>query len=204
MIVLKFPKKILLILLATLNISYVKAFPWNNDLTVKTNLGHKFVIKESTLIVSDKGGKSDLIDLIEKGRQKEEKQYFIAGCHNSERRFEGFCKSQFYSYETGYFRAEKNSVEKLKLDDEIIYKEIKFRPIFIDLNKNKTPLKTSTVLCIRDNLDPWIKLLILKYDDSYEEMVKEKPYVFKSGKMFVGDLIREKICKKYYDGFSYI
>lgn len=199
----KFPKKILLILLFTLNSSYLKAFPWNNNLTVKTNLGHKFVIKESTLIVSDKG-KTDLIDLIEKARQKEEKQYFIAGCHDSERRFEGFCKSEFYSYETGYFRVEKNSVEGLKLEDEILYKEIKYRPIFVDLNKNKTPLKTSTVLCIRDNLDPWIKLIILKYDDSDEEMFKEKPYGFKSGKMFVGDLIREKICKKYYDGFSYI
>ena len=164
-------------------------------------MGHKFVIKESTLIVSDKG-KTDLIDLIEKDRQKEEKSYFKNGCHDSKRRYEGFCKSQFYSYETGLFRAEKNSVKELK--DEIIYKEIKFRPIFIDLNKNKTPLKTSTVLCIRDNLDPWIKLIILKYDDSDEEMFKEKPYGFKSGKMFVGDLIREKICKKYYDGFSYI
>ena len=85
----KFPKKILLILFFTLNSSSLKAFPWNNNLTVKTNLGHKFVIKESTLIVSDKG-KTDLIDLIEKARQKEEKQYFIAGCHDSERRFEIF------------------------------------------------------------------------------------------------------------------
>ena len=197
----KFPKKILLILLVTLNNSYVKAFPWNNDLTVKTNLGHKFIIKESTLQVSDEG-KSDLIDLIEKDRQKEEKSYFINGCHDSKRRYEGFCKSQFYSYETGLFRAEKNSVKELK--DEIIYKEIKFRPIFIDLNKNKTPLKTSTVLCTRDSLDPRIKLMILKYDNSDVEMFKEKSYGFYSGKMFVGDLIRNKICEKYYDGFSYL
>ena len=107
-----------------------------------------------------------------------------------------------YSYETGLFRAEKNSVKELK--DEIIYKEIKFRPIFIDLNKNKTPLKTSTVLCTRDSLDPRIKLMILKYDNSDVEMFKEKSYGFYSGKMFVGDLIRNKICEKYYDGFSYL
>ena len=72
------------------------------------------------------------------------------------------------------------------------------------MNKNKTPLKTSTVLCTRDSLDPTIKLMILKYDNSDIEMFKEKPYGFYSGKMFVGDLIRNKICEKYYDGFSYL
>ena len=71
-------KRLLLPLLAALALpTAVNAFPWNKDIVVKTDLGEKFIIKDSAITVLN-FGKDEILKEIEK--DADDHAYWFKGC----------------------------------------------------------------------------------------------------------------------------
>ena len=67
-------KRLLLPLLAVLALPTANAFPWNSDIVVKTDLGEKFIVKDSAVSILSFGAK-ELLDSINTASRKRMRDY---------------------------------------------------------------------------------------------------------------------------------
>ena len=79
---------------------------------------------------------------------------------------------------------------KRKNDTSYFLNEIRYQPIFIDLNNKKTSLSERSINCVNPKLSS-------KYVDLYKKVDIFVSSRAINNKYFVDDLEVEKICKKY-------
>ena len=188
-------KRLLLAPLLLGFIPSVNAFPWSSDIVVKTDLGEKFIVKESAVRVIDKGI-SELIYVIDKDGEKTIKNF--KRCNSTYgkdygRRTKGgfsYCEKEYGMY---YGFPNMQSADKDMASGEkekTHFKNVIFRPIFEDLNKKKIAYDYENVYCI----NPKIRDQTLAIWDKYKKI---KSYQPKKISFSAYESMKAKVCKKY-------
>ena len=147
---------------------------------VKTDLDEKYIIKESTVTLFPKGS-DEIIARIERNSEKYVKKY-----------------DQSYA---NHERLLKNDVFKsdIKIEPEKVHWiEVTFRPIFVDINKDKSALGYKSIACP----NPKLKSNTFKAWNYFGG-----PYSYKSNKLLAYEVtgtpinaiekVQKKICDKY-------
>ena len=139
-------KRLLLPLLAALALpTAVNAFPWGNDIVVKTDLGTKILVKESVVNVSTYLWDEwvNLFERIVKDNQNEYDQCRLDNISASD------CSFLLADKEENEAILE---ISKAWRDKPKSFIKIVFRPIFIDLNNKKIAGDYETIFCINPKL----------------------------------------------------
>ena len=154
----------------------------SNDITTKTDLGEKYIVKESTVTVTPY--------LIDWDKQVNDKKYWI----NTYR--EEFEKCKLTGLDSNCIRWIEDE-EKKKANLEIAEALrgrptnlliIEFRPIFVDLNNQKIAKNYETVYCINPNLSTSDKEAIL-FTSGINVPNKFSTSAF--------EIAKSKVCEKY-------
>ena len=109
----------------------------SNDLIVKTDLGEKYIVKDSAVKVSN-WTRSDAI----KGIQKEHPIDRCRKIRSKENCIDDYLWSELV---TQHLESEKLMIDS---DIQIPYKLIRFRPVFVDVNKDKSANNYINVSCL--------------------------------------------------------
>ena len=186
-------KLLLFPILAALTLpTAVNAFPWNKDIVVKTNVGEKYIVKDSTVmtIYTDK---TSLIKKIKKSIDTNQQNFekcasSILGKRRCKKIYEPEKSQAKYS---GYI---KNIEENFP--DKNLYANIYFTPIFQNLNGNKMPTEEMDAYCIDKNLKNENQVLINTWQYS-SDSDGLKPDNLKSYGRYVKDQLKIDVCEKY-------
>ena len=188
-------KGLLLPLLAAFALpAAVNAFPWSSDIVVKTDLGEKFVVKESAVNVIPMGV-NDLIKIInEDGTQTRENFYKCNSTYGKDyQRQEGgysYCEIKYAMY-FGKLHKQPSDIAIAKNAEKNIHlKNVIFRPIFVDLNKKKIAYDYENIYCI----NPKLRDQTIAIWDSYK---KVKTYQPKKMSYTAYESMKAKVCEKY-------
>tara|TARA_B100001093_G_scaffold371456_1_gene356428 strand:- start:997 stop:1620 length:624 start_codon:yes stop_codon:yes gene_type:complete len=142
----------------------VNAFPWSSDIVVKTDLGEKFIVKESAVSVIP-NGVNNLVQIIKKDRSERAMAYQLCESKylrlykrredyldSKDRRYTP-CELQYGIYfgVDGKTASDLFFVQKSKIKN-IHYLNVRFRPIFVDLNRKKIAYDYVNVYCINPKL----------------------------------------------------
>ena len=162
----------------------------SSDIVIKTDLGEKYIAKNSAVTVVP-NGKDELLDEIWKGVDKLnasfKNSYFQRCMTSTEYKFsEAYCKDTEMANRMGKAdRAIANSEE-----EKIHWFNIRFRPVFVDLNNNKNALGYEQIACINPNLN----ITTLKAWDKYAGIEKYQP---KKITLLAYELMKSEVCRKY-------
>ena len=188
-------KGLLLPLLAAFALpAAVNAFPWSSDIVVKTDLGEKFVVKESAVNVIPLGV-NDLIKIInEDGVKTRENFYKCNSIYGKDyQRQEGgysYCEIKYAMY-FGKLHKQPSDIAIAKNAEKNIHlKNVIFRPIFVDLNKKKIAYDYENIYCI----NPKLRDQTIAIWDSYK---KVKSYQPKKMSFTAYESMKVKVCEKY-------
>ena len=188
-------KHLLLSLLAAIALpTAVNAFPWSSDIVVKTDLGEKFVVKESAVNVIPMGA-NDLIKIInEDGVKTRENFYKCNSIYGKDyQRQEGgysYCEIKYAMY-FGKLHKQPSDIAIAKNSEKNIHlKNVIFRPIFVDLNKKKIAYDYENIYCI----NPKLRDQTIAIWDSYK---KVKTYQPKKMSYTAYESMKAKVCDKY-------
>ena len=182
-------KRLLLPLLAAIALPIAaNAFPWDKkdeDIIIKTDLDEEYIVKDSTVTITP-WSKLDAIKAVQKNHP-------IDKCLNSGIR-RNVCLVDLFS---------ERAISHVEAEDALIKADIstpmniiKFRPIFVDLNGNKTANNYFNIACINpklvnmDNTGSILKAL----DFSISKLKAEIPD-FNSGLAI--ESVKEAVCEKY-------
>ena len=185
-------KRLLLPLIAALAFpTAVNAFPWSSDIVVKTDLGEKYLVKESTVTVSayswDKRV-TYLKDNINIGIR-----LFNPRCVDKSIGFltDSDCKKMNREIESDKFMY--NEAKKW-IDKPTSLVKIKFKPIFIDLNNKKIAIDYETIYCFNPNLSSsdWVSIQI-----ATSIRVIHIPNFVKVKNPLPFEITKSKVCEKY-------
>ena len=185
------------LLLASLLLGFipsVNAFPWSSDIVVKTDLGEKFVVKESAVNVIPMGA-NDLIKIInEDGVKTRENFYKCNSIYGKDyQRQEGgysYCEIKYAMY-FGKLHKQPSDIAIAKNAEKNIHlKNVIFRPIFVDLNKKKIAYDYENIYCI----NPKLRDQTIAIWDSYK---KVKTYQPKKMSYTAYESMKAKVCDKY-------
>jgi len=184
-------KRLLLAPLLLGFIPSVNAFPWSSDIVVKTDLGEKYVVKDSA-VTKTTYKVDDAISILKKNAREEDRKYTNCLWQYTKRlkaKAEKYCSSLYAPYETnGYLHGDSHSLSWER--EETHWVLVKFRPIFIDLNKNKESLGYKYISC----LNPKLKLTTQKI---WERISSVEEYRPKKLSFTAYELMKSKVCKKY-------
>ena len=177
-------KRLLLPLIAALALpTAVNAFPWNSDIVVKTDLGEKYIVKESAVTVSTFSWDNEVNKIEE--FIKDKREYFDS-CRSLKYFTEGDCRHWLSDEETY-----KNKLDFAKAwrDKPTSVVLVRFRPIFIDLNNKKIAKDYTSNYCLNPNLSKSDEEEILFASDIYSFPNKNSPTAL--------GVTRYKVCEKY-------
>ena len=189
-------KRLLLPLLAAIALpTAVNAFPWNKDIVVKTDLGEQYIIKDSAITVLN-FGKDDILKKIEKGADKHARDF--KRCEDGVLGYDS-CDRIFKPDERKWMdNSRRNTLNKE--GQNVHFVGIRFRPIFVDLNNQKSALDYDKVGCV----NPKIKKETLKIWDYFTGIQKFKGKksldVYNApdaNSSLAYEQMRAKICTKY-------
>ena len=184
-------KRLLLAPLLLGFIPSVNAFPWSSDIVVKTDLGEKYVVKDSA-VTKTTYKVDDAISILKKNAREEDRKYTNCLWQYTKRlkaKAEKYCSSLYAPYETnGYLHGDSHSLSWER--EETHWVLVKFRPIFIDLNKNKESLGYKYISC----LNPKLKLTTQKI---WERISSVEEYQPKKLSFTAYESMKQKVCKKY-------
>ena len=154
----------------------------SNDITTKTDLGEKYIVKESTVTVTPY--------LIDWDKQVNDKKYWI----NTYREEFEKCKSTgLDSNCSRWIEDEEKKKANLEIAEALRGRPtnlviIEFRPIFVDLNNQKIAKNYETVYCINPNLSTSDKEAILFTSGI------DVPNKFSTSAL---EIAKSKVCEKY-------
>ena len=173
----------------------------SNDISVKTDLGEKYIVKDTAVTVIPFGLK-DLVKTIK------EDEYVILDRYSQCTYTHGFKKNTAYYPGLGFTLSYCEKLHRVKdgkvttshgsdlyfakkepLEENHFFR-IKFRPIFIDLNKQKNAAGYEYVHCI----NPKLEVQTLAIWDSYK---KVKSYQPEKITYTAYQLMKSKVCDKY-------
>ena len=177
-------KRLLLPLLAALALpTAVNAFPWNSDIVVKTDLGEKYIVKESAVTVSPYSWYDKVTDI----------EYWIIVNRGSFDRCRsgGTLSDSDCSHWIDDEEKEKSKVKYAKawIDKPASVVLVRFRPIFIDLNNKKIAKDYTSNYCLNPNLSKSDEEEILFASGIYSFPNKNSPTAL--------GITRYKVCEKY-------
>ena len=186
-------KRLLLPLLAALALpTTVNALPWNNDIVVKTKVGEKFIVKDSTVttIFTDK---SYLIERIKKAIDQNQSGYDkCVATILGKRQCKNIWKPE--KYKAKYL----SYINKVRdnFPNENLYANIYFTPIFQDLNGNKRPSEEMNAYCINKNLNNENQVFIntWEYGADSDGLTPDN---LESYGYYVKDQLKIDVCEKY-------
>ena len=172
----------------------VNAFPWSSDIVVKTDLGEKFVVKESAVNVIPLGV-NDLIKIINEDGVKTKENFYKCNSRYGKdfQRQEGgysYCEIKYAMY-FGKLHKQPSDIAIAKNSEKNIHlKNVIFRPIFVDLNKKKIAYDYENIYCI----NPKLRDQTIAVWDSYK---KVKSYQPKKMSYTAYESMKVKVCEKY-------
>ena len=193
-------KSLLLSLLTALALpTAVNAFPWNNDIVVKTDLGEKFIVKDSAVSILSFGAK-ELLASINTASRKRMRDYEncrrkrgdkLTGKDGYGKGYYSYCQVNHGVYFGGE-RINESDINTAKWEPEKKhYARIRFRPIFVDLNKKKIAYDYENIYCINPKLKDTTVAVLDKYQ-KIKSFDQPKKITFTAY-----DSMRKKVCKKY-------
>ena len=191
-------KRLLLSLLAALVLpTAVNANIFNKNLTVKTNVGEKYVVKDST-VRSYEYTKSDLIK-----RAKESMVEYKAIKDKCYIDYEGIksmlkvCKELDNTKE--YHQKVNGYINFLETEEtaNVLYDGVVFTPIFENLNKQKVAMKEDLVYCIRPFLRTKTKMEIYKSIEGGRLVVGGHSAIPNPNSDLAYEVLKNKVCEKY-------
>ena len=174
-------KRLLLPLLAALALpTAVNANLFSNDLTIKTDLGEKFIIKESALELEIFDG-SDLKKILNKSQIKKlnesiEKAQTLVDILKDEPANEVLKERQNNK------KVFEKSLNKIDME-KVHLNFINYRMIFVDLNNKKTASGVNNLSCFNPKLNQNSLSMWREYAPSFVYEPKNN--------------LEERICKKY-------
>ena len=184
-------KRLLLPLIAALSLpTAVDAFPWS-DIVVTTDLGEKYVVKDSA-VTKTTYKVEDAISILKKNAREEERKYTNCLWQYTKRlkaKTEKYCSSLYAPYETnGYLHGDSHTLSWER--EKTHWVLVKYRPIFVDLNKNKESLGYKYISC----MNPKLKLTTQKI---WERISSVEEYQPKKLSFTAYESMKQKVCKKY-------
>ena len=190
-------KRLLIPLLAVLALpTSVNAFPWDKDLTIKSDVGEKFIIKESTVTSS-----------------KKSREFFIELLNYAIKEYDELIKSINYDPNGAFadsdefvinaIKQRKKPVEEkishLKLQEEqnTFWDEITYKTIYVDLNNQKMVRQPKTIACLNPNMNDKSKNILMNLKKILsEERSAEIPFVINPNESN-SNSVEYKVCKKF-------
>tara|TARA_Y100001968_G_scaffold65859_1_gene56631 strand:- start:760 stop:1308 length:549 start_codon:yes stop_codon:yes gene_type:complete len=163
----------------------------SSDLVVKTDLDEKFIVKESTVTLFPKGSK-EIMARIESSGARALKR--LQACRGIDPKLsDPVCNQREDVFLSDRFKAD------IKVEPETVHWiEVKYRPIFIDINKDKSALGYESIACP----NPKLKLNTFKAWNYFGG-----PYSYKNDNLFAYKVterpinaiekVQKKICDKY-------
>ena len=171
----------------------------SSDIVVKTDLGEKYIAKESAITVSPRS-LDYLVEYIKKDALLNREVY--RRCKATYRGTDrgqpyGFCE-RTYAFYNGFSNkhtadlnaiklSQENSPDPIKSDQPLWY-DIRFRPIFVDLNKQKNALGYEEISCLKNNYFTSVM------GEKYLNLKSRQPKKM-SGLAY--ESMKAKVCKKY-------
>ena len=173
----------------------------SSDIVIKTDLGEKYIVKNSAVTILPYTHR-DLINKIKKDARDNKSRY-----RNCEFKFKGkkrrgdyltICERE-YGFYNGISAKENGdlvNIENMEKygglvyeEDKVYWYDIRFRPIFVDLNKKKISKNYELISCLRPR-DYFSSVLGDKYFGIKNRQPKEM-----TGLAF--ESMKAKVCKKY-------
>lgn len=171
----------------------------SSDIVVKTDLGEKYVVKDSAVIVVP-NSLNDLIDAIKKDSLKVREKYRRCVVQYGERKkgeFYSYCE-RTYAFYNGFSIKNSADLNLIELsqknapnpvsNDETLWYDIRFRPIFIDLNKKKNAGDYELISCLRKHYFTTV------LGDKYLGLKDRQP---KKMSLKAYEYMKSKVCDKY-------
>ena len=171
----------------------------SSDIVVKTDLGEKYIAKESAITVSPRS-LNYLIEYIKKDSLRNREAYRRCVAAYGERKkgeAYSYCE-RTYAFYNGFSNkhsadlniielSQKNSPNPIEANKPLWF-DIRFRPIFVDLNKQKNALGYEEISCLKNHY--YTSVLGEKYLNLKSRKPKEM-----SGLAF--ESMKAKVCEKY-------
>ena len=171
----------------------------SSDLVVKTDLGEKYLVKDSAVITVP-NSLDDLISVIKKDALKVREKYRRCVVKYGERK-EGeaysYCE-RTYAFFNGFSNKHSADLNLIELsqknapnpvsNDETLWYDIRFRPIFIDLNKKKNAGDYELISCLRKHYFTTV------LGDKYLGLRARQPKEMSSTAY---ESMKAKVCDKY-------
>ena len=190
-------KRLLLPLLAALALpTAVNSFPWNKDIVVKTDLGEQYIVKDSAVTVLN-FGKDNIFWEIDESSERNVKN--LRECIG--RGVLGYdgCADIYKPEEEKQTVISKKNIINTE-EQNVHFIGIKFRPIFVDLNKQKKALGYDKVGCINPKINKET-LEIWDYYTGIQQFKGDKnPDRYNApdaNSSLAYEQMRFEICKKY-------
>ena len=157
----------------------------SNDITTKTDLGEKYIVKESAVTVTPYS--------IDWEKQVNDQKYWI---NSFREEFEKCRSSGLDSNCSRWIDDEEKKKAKLEFlkawrDRPTSLVKIKFRPIFVDLNNQKIANDYETIYCINPNLSANDQKEILKAAKIKNASTPDRQSTL------AFEITKSKICEKY-------
>ena len=171
----------------------------SSDIVVRTDLNEKYIAKESAITVSPRS-LDYLVEYIKKDALINREVY--RRCKATYRGTErgqpyGFCERTyaFYDGSSNKHAADLNIIKLSQenspnpiLSDQPLWYDIRFRPIFVDLNKQKNALGYEEISCLKN--DYFTSVL----GEKYLNLKSKQPKKMSS---LAYESMKAKVCKKY-------
>ena len=170
--------------------SPANAVPWGNDIVIKTDVGEKFIVKESTVSTIYKT-KDSLINAIRRSIVSSRKGYEKCLATTLGKRY---CDRSWKPEETKERRRQYIKDVQENFPDKKLSVDIYFKAIFQDLNGNKRPQSQQRAYCINTALSKENQDFLNTWNYSGEGL---KPDNTKGYALYIKDQLKIDVCKKY-------
>ena len=155
----------------------------SNDLSVKTDLGEKYIVKQSAVTVFPYFDWDNRVNDLEYWIKSNRESY--DSCRSREYMSDSDCS--FWLDQEEDYKARLEAAKALRNEPKSLVK-VKFRPIFIDLNGKKIAKDYEEIYCVNPNLSETDQAEIL-FASSTSVPNKYSPNAFENTKV--------KVCDKY-------
>tara|TARA_B100000579_G_C22641776_1_gene761827 strand:+ start:236 stop:790 length:555 start_codon:yes stop_codon:yes gene_type:complete len=162
------------------------ALPWGNDIVIKTDVGEKFIVKESTVSTIDKT-KDSVIREIQRSIVNSRKGY--EKCLSS-KLGNRYCNHSWDPEETEERYRQYIKEVKENFPDKKLSVDIYFKAIYQDLNGNKRPQPRQLAYCIN-------KTLSKENQDFLNTWQGLKPGNTNSYALNIKEQLKFDVCEKY-------
>ena len=170
--------------------SPANAFPWGNDIVIKTDVGEKFIVKESTVSTTYKTKDSVIREIQRSIVSNQEGYEKCVPSILSKRQCRNIYNPEVRQAKLrGYIKEVQDKFPDIKLSANI-----RFTPIYQDLNGNKRPQKQQGAYCINKTLSKENQVLLNTWAYSGEGLTPDNTKVYA---LYIKDQLKIDVCKKY-------